>query len=48
MLGMNCRNVDFINRYNQRRLYPLVDNKLKTKLPKVFHKRGQLKRVGSG
>ncbi|MAT92179.1 MAG: alpha-L-glutamate ligase-like protein [Halioglobus sp.] len=32
MLGMNCRNVDFINRYNQRRLYPLVDNKLKTKL----------------
>ncbi len=32
MLGMNCRNVDFINRYNERRLYPLVDNKLKTKL----------------
>lgn len=29
---MNCRNVDFINRYNQRRFYPLVDNKLKTKL----------------
>ena len=32
MLGMNCRNVEFINRYNERRLYPLVDNKLKTKL----------------
>lgn len=32
MLGMNCRNVDFINRYNRRSLYPLVDNKLKTKL----------------
>jgi alpha-L-glutamate ligase-like protein len=32
MLGMNCRNVDFINRYNERRLYPLVDNKLKTKI----------------
>ena len=32
MLGMNCRNVDFINRYNQRKLFPLVDNKLKTKL----------------
>ena len=32
MLGMNCRNVDFINRYNDRRLFPLVDNKLKTKL----------------
>lgn len=32
MLGMNCRNVDFINRYNARKLFPLVDNKLKTKL----------------
>jgi alpha-L-glutamate ligase-like protein len=32
MLGMNCRNVEFINRYNDRNLYPLVDNKLKTKL----------------
>ena len=32
MLGMNRRNVEFINRYNDRRLYPLVDNKLKTKL----------------
>lgn len=32
MLGMNCRNVQFINRYNERRLYPLVDNKLKTKV----------------
>lgn len=32
MLGMNCRNRDFIGRYNQRHLYPLVDNKLKTKL----------------
>ena len=32
MLGMNCRNVGFINRYNPRRLFPLVDNKLKTKL----------------
>ena len=30
MLGMNCRNVDFINRYNPRHLFPLVDNKLKT------------------
>ena len=29
---MNCRNVEFINRYNDRSLYPLVDNKLKTKL----------------
>ena len=32
MLGMNCRNVEFIGRYNKRHLYPLVDNKLKTKM----------------
>ena len=32
MMGMNCRNLEFIGRYNDRRMYPLVDNKLKTKL----------------
>ena len=32
MLGMTRRNIDYIGRYNQRRLYPLVDDKLKTKL----------------
>lgn len=32
MLGMNSRNLDFIGRYNNRNLYPLVDNKLKTKI----------------
>lgn len=32
LLCMNSRNVDFIGRYNPRRLFPLVDNKLKTKL----------------
>lgn len=32
ILGMNCRNRDFIGRYNERRLFPLVDDKLKTKL----------------
>lgn len=32
MLGMNCRNLEFIARYNDRSLYPLVDNKLKTKM----------------
>lgn len=32
MLGMNRRNVEFINPYNSRHLYPLVDDKLKTKL----------------
>lgn len=31
MLGMNARNLDFIGRYNRRSLYPLVDNKLRTK-----------------
>ncbi len=32
ILGMNCRNIDFIGRYNERRRFPLVDDKLKTKL----------------
>jgi len=32
VLGMNARNVNFISKYNDRKLYPLVDNKLKTKL----------------
>ena len=31
ILGMNRRNVAVIARYNPRRLYPLVDDKLKTK-----------------
>lgn len=38
ILGMNGRNVDYIARYNPRHLYPLVDNKLKTK--KAAHKAG--------
>lgn len=32
MLGMNARNLEYIGRYNSRSRYPLVDNKLKTKL----------------
>jgi alpha-L-glutamate ligase-like protein len=32
ILGMNARNVEFISHYNQRKLFPLVDNKLQTKL----------------
>ena len=32
ILGINCRNRDFIARYNDRKLYPLVDNKLQTRL----------------
>lgn len=31
VLGMNRRNHSYISRYNPRSLYPLVDNKLKTK-----------------
>ncbi len=32
VLGMNQRNSGYIGRYNPRKLYPLVDNKLKTKI----------------
>ncbi len=31
ILGMNCRNVAYIGRYNPRERYPLVDDKLLTK-----------------
>jgi alpha-L-glutamate ligase-like protein len=31
ILGMNARNVAYIARYNERSLFPLVDDKLKTK-----------------
>lgn len=31
-MGMNRRNVDYVGAHNPRHLYPLVDNKLKTKL----------------
>lgn len=37
IMGMNQRNVSYIGRYNQRRLYPLVDNKLKTKEMAISH-----------
>ena len=32
VLGMNSRNIEYIARYNPRHLYPLVDDKLQTKL----------------
>ena len=32
IIGMNRRNVELIAQHNPRRLYPLVDNKLKTKV----------------
>ncbi len=47
VLGMNQRNTDYIMRYNPRHLYPLVDDKLKTKslaisagieVPKLYSK----------
>lgn len=31
VLGMNARNINYIARYNDRKFYPIVDNKLKTK-----------------
>ncbi len=31
ILSINQRNSDFVLRYNRRNLYPLVDDKLKTK-----------------
>lgn len=38
ILGMNCRNIDFIGKYNDRRRFPLVDDKVKTKL--LAHEHG--------
>lgn len=32
VLGMNSRNINYIARYNQRHLYPIVDDKLQTKI----------------
>ncbi|HEY7771646.1 MAG TPA: alpha-L-glutamate ligase-like protein [Marinagarivorans sp.] len=37
IMGMNCRNIRFISRHNKRRLYPLVDDKLKTKKLAIEH-----------
>ena len=31
LLGINCRNANYTLKYNQRRRYPLVDDKLRTK-----------------
>lgn len=32
IMGMNQRNINYIGKYNNRNKYPLVDNKLKTKM----------------
>jgi alpha-L-glutamate ligase-like protein len=37
ILGMNCRNIRYISRYNPRSLYPLVDDKLKSKNLAIEH-----------
>jgi alpha-L-glutamate ligase-like protein len=37
VLGMNERNINFIGKYNQRKNFPLVDNKLKTKQIALKH-----------
>src|SRR5690554_1655060 len=37
VIGMNTRNIRYIGRYNDRRLYPLVDDKLQTKLLATEH-----------
>lgn len=37
IMGMNRRNISYISRYNQRALFPLVDDKLKTKRLALEH-----------
>lgn len=37
VLGMNMRNGDFVMKYNRRKLYPLVDDKLLTKKKATEH-----------
>jgi alpha-L-glutamate ligase-like protein len=37
ILGMNSRNVEYINRYNRRSVFPLVDDKLQTKQLAIKH-----------
>lgn len=47
IMGMNQRNVNYIGRFNQRKLYPLVDNKLKTKQIAITHHVQTPKLIGS-
>ncbi len=37
VMGMNRRNISYISRYNERNLFPLVDDKLKTKRLALEH-----------
>ena len=47
IMGMNQRNVNYIGRYNKRKLYPLVDNKLLTKQMALAHHVNTPNLVGS-
>ena len=47
IMGMNQRNVNYIGRYNKRKLYPLVDNKLLTKKMALAHHVNTPNLVGS-
>jgi hypothetical protein len=38
LLGLNCRNGDYILQYNNRRFYPLVDDKVLCKQRMLQHK----------
>ncbi len=46
-MGMNQRNVNYIGRYNDRSLYPLVDNKLLTKELAIRHHVNTTDLIGS-
>ena len=46
ILGMNRRNIGYIGPYNERRLFPLVDNKLSTKLLAEEHDLAVPKLIG--
>lgn len=47
IMGMNQRNVNYIGRYNERALYPLVDNKLLTKELALKNKVSTTNLIGS-
>ena len=47
IMGMNQRNVNYIGRYNDRSLYPLVDNKLLTKELAIKHHVNTTMLIGS-
>lgn len=46
ILGMNARNYNVISKYNKRRLYPLVDDKIKTKEMALQHGINTTQKIG--